>query len=506
MLTMQERVGIIDLGSNTTRLIVMDYEPHHSFKLIDEVRETVRLAEGVGPDGSLYPAAMDRAIGALKMFHNLCRATGVTQIVTAATSALRDASNQDAFVQRLKAEAGMDIRILSGQEEAYYGYLGVVNSLPIDNGFMIDIGGGSTEITEICERQFNRWDSQAVGVVRFSERYVQSDPISNKDYRALRKGAADAFGKIEWLEHSEGRMLVGVGGTVRNLARMDQKRRKYPLERVHGYVLTRKALENIVERLRKSTYSERQSISGLNSDRADVIFAGAVILHQLMRQGNFEQLVVGGQGLREGLFYEQFLADHDPPIFRDVRRFAVRNLGRLSYYDEVHAEKVCALALSLFDQLQPLHGYGSWERDLLESAAMLHDIGLHIGYYDHHKHSAYILLNTPPGGFTHREVAMLAVLVKSHRKGSITTSGYRDVLEDEDEQRAQRLGALLRLSEFLERSKNQVVHDINLKFSADTVHMHLYTNGDATVERWDVERRSRLFEKAFERKLEIEDN
>jgi exopolyphosphatase/guanosine-5'-triphosphate,3'-diphosphate pyrophosphatase len=471
--------------------------------MIDEVRETVRLAEGVGEHGTIQPAAMYRAVEALKMFHALCRATGVQRVIATGTSALRDAPNKTEFLQRLKEEAGLDIRVLSDQEEAYYGYLGVVNSMPIDNGFVIDIGGGSTEITEVDARQFRHWDSQPVGAVRLTERYVNSNPISNKDFRALNNAVSKTFEKLDWFQYAPGRTLVGIGGTVRNLARIDQKRNKHPLERLHGYKLSLETLESIVNMLRKKTVSERANISGLNSDRADVIIAGAVILHQLMQQGGFEEISIGGQGLREGLFYEHFLQDRQPPIFDNVREASVYNLARLYDYEAEHAAKVRELSLSLFDQLHPLHGYGMWERDLLGAAALLHDIGVQVGYYDHHKHSAYILLNTALPGFTHREVALLAVLVRAHRKGDVKTGDYKAVLQSDDTARAERLGGILRLAEYLERSKSQVVRRIEVALEDDTIRLLLHADGDPIPEIWNASRRSALFEHAFGRTLEI---
>lgn len=500
-----KRIGIIDLGSNTTRLIVMGYEPYRCFKLFDEVSETVRLAEGIGDSGLLQPRAMYRAVETLKLFHTLCQATQVQPVVAVGTSALRDAKNQVEFVRMLKQEAGLDMRVLSGKEEAYYGYLGVINSLSLTDGFVIDIGGGSTEVTEVYHRSFNRWASRPVGTVRFTERYIQSDPISSKDFRALKQGAVDAFQDITWLQSAPGRVLVGIGGTVRNLARIDQKRRNYPLERLHGYVLTYKALDSIVTMLRKESLAGREAIPGLNRDRADVILAGAVILQHLMTQGNFEEILIGGQGLREGVFYEHFLQPQQTPVFADVRGFSVQNLAYLCEYEASHATKVRELSLSLFDQLAPLHGYGAWERELLGYAGILHDIGMHISYYDHHKHSEYLVVNAALGGFTHREIAMLALLVRAHRRGSVAVEHYRMVLGDGDEERVMRLGALLRLAEYMEESKNQVVRDLRVEFNNGLVRVHLHTQGDATVELWNVNRQTKLFTRAFGRELEVVD-
>jgi exopolyphosphatase/guanosine-5'-triphosphate,3'-diphosphate pyrophosphatase len=499
---MQKRIGIIDLGSNTTRMIVMGYTPHHSFRLLDEVRESVRLAEGIGPDGRLKPAAMDRAVATMRLFHTLSHSEHVQTIVPVATSAVREATNQAEFIARLAAEAGLSMRVLSAREEAYYGYLGVVNSIDLRDGFVIDIGGGSTQVSQVRGRGFLRWFSQPIGALRAMERFVHSDPISPKDFRALEAGIADYFAALDWLSVDQGPMLVGVGGTVRTLAEIDQKVHNYPLDRVHGYVLTRERLETLIERLRGMNQRQREEVPGLRRDRADLILPGAVILAHLMRRGGFEALTVGGQGLREGIFYEHFLVGEQPPLFADMRSFSVQNLARIYNYEVLHAARVRDLALSMFDQLRPLHNYGEWERTLLAYAATVHDIGLAVNYYDHHKHGAYLVLNSALQGFTHREIALIALLVQFHRKGDVSLGSLRELLHPDDEPRVSRLAALLRIAEYLERRKCQVVQDITVEIG-DTIRMTARTVGDATVEIWDANRGARLFRKAYGRDVEI---
>src|SRR5262249_30475280 len=231
---MQERTGIIDLGSNTTRLVVVGYTPHHSFKLLDEVRERVRLAEGIGDDGNLRPAPMARGVEAMKLFHSFCKSTGVTRIVPVATSAVRDATNQAEFLARVARESGLRLRVLSAEEEAYYGYLGAANALNLGDAFLIDIGGGSAEVTAIRGRGFVRSFSRPAGALRFTERYVRSDPISTRDFKALEEAAAENFASVEWLYETSGTSLAGIGGTIRTLAEIDQKARGYPFDHVHG--------------------------------------------------------------------------------------------------------------------------------------------------------------------------------------------------------------------------------------------------------------------------------
>jgi exopolyphosphatase/guanosine-5'-triphosphate,3'-diphosphate pyrophosphatase len=223
----------------------------------------------------------------------------------------------------------------------------------------------------------------------------------------------------------------------------------------------------------------------------------------MMQQGNFDAIHISGQGLRDGLFYEHFLRHQETPLFENVREFSIHNLARLYNYEPTHVAKVRELSLSLFDKLQPLHSYGAWERELLGYAALLHDIGIQVGYYDHHKHSAYLLANTTLPGFSHREIAILTVLVRSHRKGDVKTGEYSAVLHEDDTERLARLGGILRMAEDLERSKSQVVRDVDIEFEDDTIRLRLLSNQDTTIEIWNANRRNSLLQKAFGRTVDI---
>ncbi|NTV66058.1 MAG: Ppx/GppA family phosphatase, partial [Oscillochloris sp.] len=405
------KIGIIDLGSNTTRLIVMAYEPGHCFHLMDDVSEAVRLAEGVGDSRILKAEPIHRAVEALSMFERFCHNTGVAQIIAVGTSAIREAKNQGDFWAALRKVTSLDLQIISAEEEARLGYLGTINALSLNDGFVFDTGGGSTQVCAVRNRRLLRSFSAQAGVLRFTERYVKSDPISKGDMRRLREGAQQAFAGLSWMRVGDSLQLAGMGGTVRTLARMDQKQRNYPLDRVHGYVLGRPALGNLIEQMAGSTKRERENLAGLKADRADVTLAGAVIIDQLLEQGGFQELIVSGQGVREGIFYQHFLQPAEPPMMANQRAFSILSLARLHHYEQAHCEKVAEIALSLFDQLAPMHLYGAWERELLGYAALIHDIGVQVGYYDHHKHSAYLVFNATMLGFSHREVVILASLV-----------------------------------------------------------------------------------------------
>jgi exopolyphosphatase/guanosine-5'-triphosphate,3'-diphosphate pyrophosphatase len=263
--------------------------------------------------------------------------------------------------------------------------------------------------------------------------------------------------------------------------------RGYPLDRLHAYELSREQVEVITDELRRRSSKQRLDLPGLNDERADVILAGALVVRQLMRAGKAPSIMISGEGLREGVFYEQFLPNQTPPLIPNLRSFAIENLVRVYGYEPLHVAKVCELAL---------HGYGAWERELLDAAAMAHDVGVRVNYYDHHKHGAYIVLHGALPGWSHREIAIIASLVRGHRKGAIALGNLASILHTDDEQRIMRLASLLRIAEYLERSKGQVVRSLRCELG-DPVRIVADTAGDATVELWDANRRTSLFRRAF---------
>ena len=495
------KIGVIDVGSNTSRLIILAHTPGVSFRLIDQVREQVRLSEGMGAEGLLRAQPMERTIRLLRVFRGLCEANDIDTIVAVGTSAVRDARNQTEFLKRIREEVGLTLRVLTGEEEAHYGFLGAVNSLAIGNSLVVDIGGGSMELVRVEDRRPVKTVMLPAGAVRLTEAFLREDPPKAAEIRTLSRYIEYLLRDLSWIEGGPGESLVGMGGTIRTLAKIDQHLQDYPLDRVHGYVLSRRRLEQIVQRLAKLPLRKRRKFPGLSSDRADVILAGALVLFQVLEQAGYGELVVSGQGLREGVFYEHFLRDTGRDTVENPRAFGLANLSLLYDLNWPHARHVERLAVSLFDQLRPLHRYGDPERATLSAAALLHDLGLAIDYYSHHEYSSRILLDADLPGFRHREVALMSQLVLYHRRGMPKAQPFPGLLTHDDDERIRKLGALLRLAEYLERSRTQVVHTIRCRIQPRSVTLECLVRGDASTELWATERKSDLFQDAFKKSL-----
>lgn len=500
-----QRIAIIDLGSNTARLIVMNAISGYAYHLADEIREVVRLRQGLNEQG-LDEAAMRRAIFTLRLFKRFCDSTQVDLIIATATSAVREGANGPLFVERVRSEVGLSLRVLDGEQEAYYATLGVLNELPLNKGFVLDIGGGSMQVSWVSGRRFKRGQSLTLGALALTEQFVHEDPVPPAALKAIQTEIQRQLDTVSWLRPADQPWpMVGLGGTIRNLARMEAARHAYPLNTLHGFTLTRASIAQSLELFQQLPLAERRKIAGLNSDRADIILPGAMVVLAVMERLSAEQLNISVNGLREGLFFEHFWQHLSFPVIRDVQRFAVLNMARVYRYEKSHANYVRYLAGRIFNELAPLHGYGPSERRLLEAAALLHDIGTLINYEDHHKHSETLITNNGLPGFAPREVALIALLTRFHRRGTPDCAAYRLLCGADDLKRLTVLAAILRLAEFLERGRNGIVDDVAVTWDDDSLTLTLIADEYPAVELWEAERNAlALMSTVFNRRVILE--
>ena len=506
-----ERLAVIDMGSNSFRLVVFQYEPGSWWTLADEIREATRVSAGMGDEGVLQPEPMDRAIHTAAVFSSFLKASGVKRVDAVATSAIRDAANRDDLLAAIKDRTGLEVRVISGAEEAFYGYLAIVNSTTLEDGFGIDVGGGSVQITRIANRRLAEAESVRLGAVRVSEAFLPGDETSSKQLKSLRKHVGRTLSEFEWWSGGEGLRLAGLGGTLRNLATAAQKRLDLPDVDVQGFVLTRDVLEELIDELASRPASKRGSVRGIKPDRGDVILGGAVVMAAAMERGGFDQLEVTEAGLREGIFFECLLDERDPPLLENVRRAAVTSLAHRFSTDDEHVEHVARLSLQMFDLLGEagLHDLTGVDRELLWAACMLHDIGVTIDYDDHHRHSHYLILNSGLPGFSPRELELIALIARWHRKGEPDAEELGPLEQKGDAVRLRLLCGVIRLAEQLERSRDGSVRAIRLERDGEGVALRAETNGsdaDPSVAIWAAQRSSDLLAEAIGTQVEVTDS
>jgi exopolyphosphatase/guanosine-5'-triphosphate,3'-diphosphate pyrophosphatase len=496
------RLAVVDLGSNSFRLVVFTAADGW-WKRTDEIYEAVRIGEGVAATGRLGEAPMRRGLATIDLFAHFARATGLAEgdVDAVATSAIRSASNRGAFLERAAERSGLRIRVLGEEEEARYGYLAAVNSTTLGDGAVLDLGGGSLQLVRVKDRRAKALSSWPLGAVRMTERFLADDrPAKPKQLKALRAHVIEQLASAGWL--GRGDRLVGIGGTVRNLANAAQHAAGLPTFGVQGATVTRACLDALVDDLASRAPAERAKVPGIKAARADLILAGAATIQAVLEAGGFAGLEVTEAGLREGVFFERHL---DGGLFDDVRRASVENLHAQYNGDDPHVQHVAKLALEMFDDLAEagLHEGDPAERELLWAAARLHDIGVRVDYDDHHKHSRYLILNAGLPGWTQREIALVAQIARYHRKGSPGLDDLSALGVKGDRDRVARCSSILRLAEHLERSRDQLVRSARVEVHDGDVALVLEGGGDVSLARWAAQRETELFERTFSRPLAV---
>jgi exopolyphosphatase / guanosine-5'-triphosphate,3'-diphosphate pyrophosphatase len=499
-----ERVAVADLGSNSWRLVVYGYEPGTPWwSPVDEIREAVRIGAGMGERGELQPERIDRAVHTAAVFASFCRASGIDTVEAVATSAIRDAANSDELLSAIREQTGLEPRVISGREEAHYGWLAIANSTTLDDGFGLDIGGGSIQVMRVEGRRLAEADSLPLGSVRVSEQFLPGEKAPAKSIKALRKRVEADLGELGWW--GEGGRLAGIGGTIRNLAMAALRRAELPIPDVQGFALDRDALEELIELLATRPASKRGEVSGIKPDRGDVILGGALVLAAAIDSGGFDGIEVTEAGLREGVFFERLLGERE--LFDDVRSESVENLAHRFNSEPEHVGRVAALSLEMFDGLAAagLHELDAGDRELLWAACVLHDIGTAIDYEDHHRHSAYLIMNAGLPGFDPRELLLISLITRYHRKGDPDVSELGALARDDDAERLRLLCAIIRLAEQLERSRDGAIRNVNVATSNGAV--RLDADGDpaldTTVPIWAARQSAGLLAEALDREVEI---
>ncbi|HJU90882.1 MAG TPA: Ppx/GppA phosphatase family protein [Gemmatimonadaceae bacterium] len=463
-----ERVAAIDIGSNSIRAIVADVDSSGTIRVIDELKDAPRLGAGLEISGMLDPAAIRRAADAVFRMATLARAHGASRVEAVATSAVREASNADEFVDLVQQETNLRVRILEGDDEARLGYRSALAHFDLGVGrwAVVDIGGGSLELALSADGLVERLVSLPLGAIRLTERFL-SQECSRRDVRALRRHVREALRVRLPAREWRGAKVIGSGGTFTNLAGMYLARQEIvTAQTVHGTRVSRVDLEHILDALQDTTLAERQRFPGLNMARADIIVAGVAVIAEVMARLDAHELTVSGYGIREGLLLET--ARVVPAIANpgEARGRSVRRLAEACHYEEPHSHHVQELALQLFDSLGERLGLASSDRQTLADAALLHDIGYHISYDKHHKHSYYLVLHAELLGMSPAEQVVVANVARYHRgKGPRKKQGNFGALDKATRKRIKRLAAILRVADGFDRGHVRNVERIKVRWS-----------------------------------------
>jgi len=498
------RLCVIDLGTNSFHAVIVDAYPSGVVQVLDRFKEMVQLGEGGLVRHELTEAAMERGVQALGHVQLLAEGWKVDEYQAFATSAIREAVNGGAFIHRVKNELGLYIRPISGRLEAELIYKGVRQVVDLSEpALLVDIGGGSTEFILGTTREVLFAESFKVGAARLTEQFVQEDPAGSKTLKALRKHLREVLAPVyEAVRQQPVKMVVGSSGTFQNLARVALDRMGKPAASIFEEVIPAREMRKTAAAISGMAYAERQGLAGIDEKRVEQVVAGAVLVALLLRDLKVETVRISPHALREGMV-DHYIEQNNKrlsrlAVFDDVRRRSIFDLGYRFRWEEGHARHVADLALQLFDACRSMHGLGPEMRELLEYAALLHDIGYHISRRSHHKHSLYLIQHADLKGFSQDEIDLMAHVARYHRR-SMPKKSHTAYMALSPLLRKQvgQLASLLRLAEALDRSHYQNVAGLQTHLEDGVLRLLLETRGDPEMELWAARQDRDLFEETY---------
>jgi exopolyphosphatase/guanosine-5'-triphosphate,3'-diphosphate pyrophosphatase len=507
------RIAAIDIGTNSIHMIVVQVRQDLSFEVIDREKDMVRLGAG-GLDGrSLTPTAITSALHTLTKFKRLAESHKVDEIIAAATSATREADNGGDFIAEVDRETGIRIKVISGTEEARLIHMAAGYGVDIGSSpaVVVDIGGGSVEVTLGTATHLTLGKSFKTGVIRLTERFVKTDPLDRHDERRLAKFINREMGT--YLDQVAGRgfdRLIGTSGTILSLGTMAvaDASGEAP-DDVRNRRVSAKALRRLRKRLVEADIAERLRVPAMDPRRADLSVAGSVLFDTIVRRLGADEFTLCDLALREGLVLD-YIRRNSARIrkverYPDVRRRSVIELGERCGYWSEHAQQVARIALKIFDQTRSVHGLTDTEREWLEYGSLLHDIGVHISYERHHRHSYYLIKNGDLRGFSPQEIEVMALIARYHRLATPKKSheGYGD-LSGSLRRTVKALSSMVRLAEGLDRSHAQALTGLDLYPRGDDYLARLRATGDAELELWAAHRHVAPLEEVLGKPIRFE--
>ncbi|MGI9044622.1 MAG: HD domain-containing protein [Gemmatimonadaceae bacterium] len=503
------RIAAIDIGSNSIRQIIADVSPSGAIRVVDEMKAAPRLGAGLHLTGRLSEEAEQAAIEVLSRMSDLATQLGAKRKRVVATSAVREAANGAEWLARVKAETGLNVVMLKGEDEARLSFRSAQAHFDLASGrsVIIDIGGGSLEFALSAGGLIERLISFPFGAIRLTDKYFSkgiTPGALKKLRRFVRKRLRDDISAKDW----RGAQVIGSGGTFTNLAGMALARQGMPTARtVHGTVVTRAELEHLVDSLAALEPSERLTVPGLNAGRADIIVAGLAVIAETMARLESREITVSSYGIREGILLDLAQVEPETADHGDARERSVWELARRSHFEEPHALQVQKLALRLFDSIGARLGCTQEDRQALADAALLHDIGYHISYDKHHKHSYHLITHAELLGMTPAEQIVIANVSRYHR-GAEPRKSHRNFgpLNAATRDRVLRLAAILRVADGFDRGHTGAVEDVRVRWLSRALRLIAVRSPQATtmrLELWGASRKSGLLAKVAGTDVEI---
>lgn len=495
------------MGSNSARLVIVEMLGDGHFVVKDQIKESVRLGKDMERDGFLKPTRIAETIKTLKLFRKLCDAYCIERIIAVATAAVRRAKNQRSFLDEVSATCGIKFKVLSAEEEAMYVYKGVINTMDVPKGIVLEIGGGSTKIVYYNRRNLLAYETLPFGSITMTELFCNDGLSPVEQSRKIEEFFVEQLKQIEWLKMVNPEVqFIGVGGSFRNLCKISKMIRKSPLNSIHNYNIPVKEFDEIFNKLRSLDLDKKKRIRGISAGRADLLAGALALADAFIKYMNFSSITISANGLREGIMFNYAMPITLEKPLPDVLGYSLQTLTRFYGCNEKHVNQVIFLSIQLFKQLRVLHKFPRQYLKILKVAASMHDAGKQVKFYDYNKHSAYMILNANIYGLAHREIVLASFVAYCSREDEINAADwakYSDFVTDADIETVRKLGIILRLAESFDRSMASSITGINCDVLGDSVIMKTEVDGDSTLEIRDAIACSVDFRRVFRKNLEV---
>ncbi|MGD9901351.1 MAG: hypothetical protein AB7S44_02305 [Spirochaetales bacterium] len=513
------KIAVIELGTMSIKLVLAHVLPSESFVVFDEVVEPLKLGEDMDKDGIIKLANIQETVNALKMFRALCDSHEITDIFAFTTKAVREAKNQKSFLEEMYNQSGFAFKVLTEEEQLKGLYTGVINTLDVPKGLIVEIGGTGVQLIAYNRRTILNQTIVDLGALNLAEKYDESELSAEERSAAMVKDFKEELNKLEWVKAIEPEYaIVGVGTNIENIVKINQKQKRYPIDAVHAYEMKLEDVDGVYNLIKGLDADKTRKIKGISSDRADVLVSSAAILKAIVEELKIEKTAVEGEeilernvvysknGLSEGVLFNKTVSiTNDKPI-TDILGFSLATAS--DYYNSKpnNDEHVYNLSMILFKQLKVLHKLTRSYVKVLRVASSMHSVGKRINFYNNTKNAFNVVLNSNLYGINHKELVLASFVVSSQNLEDFKLTDwvkYKDLVTEEDIIAVQRLAVIVKIAAALDRFMKKRVIDVNCDILGDSVIMKTILDGKAVLEIREATKTAEDFKKAYGKNLEI---
>ncbi|WP_418965984.1 Ppx/GppA family phosphatase [Cetobacterium sp.] len=500
-MTLKKRICVMDIGSNSIRMVIYEITPNKSFIPVEDIKETVRLGEGINEKKELKEEKIKLALKTIQLFKKVCLRNNVDEIVAFGTAALRIATNGEGLLKEILRTTGIDVIVFKGEDEAYFSFEGAINTLDIKEGVVIDLGGSSLEIVHFKDRKALERVSLNFGAVTLSEIVNLKDRLNKKDEEVLREFIREQFKIVQWRDELKGLPLIGVGGTVRNIGGVHLYMNNYPLELLHNYKVCVDGVKEVVDYLKDKDYKEKQDVQGLSKARADVFIGAAIAVEEVLTYFNLKELIISGYGIREGVLYERL--SECGKVVEDPFEEGFKEIVEILDIDTRIKDKHYKILKKICSTLDKEYEFKEVSEKVKKIVTYLYDIGKVINFVNYPLHSAYMILNLGIKGIEQKELVASALIVARGNKKYKGLEKYKEIFKDEEIEELMMFSKILNITNIFCDDLLLDEENFDIEVTKDEIIFYIKEKDEEDLKIIDLFISQKKFVNTFDKKLKF---